>query len=161
MPKCIKCNSLFPKVITREGKQIKLRHRKYCFNCHPLKCFTENQEWDSTCNKCGRNFLYDRKKGHTHNVCNSCLTNKRRVEIKLKLVEAKGGKCIICGYNKCIQALGFHHRDPTTKKFTISGSHNRTMESLLSEIEKCELVCANCHIEVEVGLVLIPEMNVA
>lgn len=42
-------------------------------------------------------------------------------QVKLKAIEYKGGKCQICGYNKCTGALEFHHLDPTKKDFNISG----------------------------------------
>ncbi len=71
-----------------------------------------------------------------------------RQNTKRKLVEYKGGKCIKCGYDKCIAALVFHHRDPSKKDFQISG---RTMafEKMKKEADKCDLVCANCHAEIE------------
>ena len=69
-----------------------------------------------------------------------------RKRTKLKLIEYKGGKCEICGYNKCIAALEFHHLDPNEKDFTISGS-SKSFEHLKEEVDKCILVCANCHRE--------------
>lgn len=72
--------------------------------------------------------------------------------IKEELVEYKGGKCEICGYNKCIQALEFHHLDPTQKDFSISGG-TKSFERLKPEVDKCILVCSNCHKEIHAGLV--------
>lgn len=73
--------------------------------------------------------------------------NKRK-EIKKYAVELKGGKCQICGYNKCLSALEFHHIDPTKKDFAIG----QNMKSLLNdsfkeELNKCILLCSNCHRE--------------
>jgi len=67
---------------------------------------------------------------------------KRRVmlaELKVKM------GCADCGFNKHSAALQFDHIDPATKKFDISKSLNRTWESILEEIAKCVLRCANCH----------------
>lgn len=104
------------------------------------------------CEICGRTYIYNRKCGHTLKKCNSCLVNIRRFKIKENAVKNKGGKCIICGYDKCIQALEFHHLNPNDKKFNISGSHSRKEKDIEKELEKCILVCANCHAEIEAGL---------
>lgn len=59
-----------------------------------------------------------------------------------------GGKCCMCGYSKCIGALDIHHIDPLTKEFAISVDGNtRSWDRVRREIEKCILVCANCHRE--------------
>jgi hypothetical protein len=70
-----------------------------------------------------------------------------RKRTKLKLVEYKGGSCEICGYNKCVGALSFHHTDPNEKDFTISAK-SYSYERLRKEVDKCILVCNNCHIEI-------------
>lgn len=99
------------------------------------------------CSVCERRYFYDRKKGHTKTKCNSCLVNERRFKLKKKCVEYKGGKCIKCGYAKYLQALHFHHLDPTQKDFNISGSHARSWIKIKEELDKCVLLCAICHIE--------------
>lgn len=72
--------------------------------------------------------------------------------IKEELIQYKGGKCQICGYNKCTSALEFHHLDPTQKDFTISGG-TKSFNTLKPEVDKCILVCANCHREIHAGLI--------
>ena len=63
------------------------------------------------------------------------------------LVEHRGGKCVVCGYDKSIRALHFHHLDLKEKLFRVSvGSVSK--ELLLKESEKCILVCSNCHCEI-------------
>jgi hypothetical protein len=83
--------------------------------------------------------------------CRKCMVEavtKRRRVVKVKAVEMKGGKCERCGYSKCIDALDFHHRSKDEKEFSISdGGHSRSWERVKAEIEKCELLCANCHRE--------------
>lgn len=69
---------------------------------------------------------------------------------KLDLVKMFGGKCIICGYNKYIGALHFHHKDAKTKSFGISeGYQHLSLSKLIEEAKKCILVCSNCHAEIE------------
>ena len=86
-------------------------------------------------------------KGHTKTNCNSCTTNTRRLGLKQKCVDYKGGRCERCGYDKCLRALSFHHVDKTNKDFGISGSHARSWEKIKQELDKCVLLCANCHME--------------
>jgi DNA invertase Pin-like site-specific DNA recombinase len=70
-----------------------------------------------------------------------------RKRTKISLVEYKGGKCELCGYNKSVNALQFHHLSPNEKDFTISGK-SYSFERLKTEVDKCMLVCANCHHEI-------------
>lgn len=72
------------------------------------------------------------------------------------MVEYKGGACQLCGYARSLRALDFHHVDPTTKQFSIAGSHNRSWDSLRAELDKCLLVCSNCHGELEGGFRRLP-----
>lgn len=73
---------------------------------------------------------------------------EHRKRVKEELIAYKGGKCEICGYNKCIAALDFHHINPEEKDFTISNSNiYKNIEALKQEVDKCMLVCANCHRE--------------
>jgi hypothetical protein len=71
---------------------------------------------------------------------------------KKKLIEYKGGKCQICGYNKCEQALDFHHINPKEKDFDIS-SNSYSFDKMKKEADKCALLCATCHREVHTGIV--------
>lgn len=100
------------------------------------------------CRSCGRQYVYEKKKGHTRSLCNSCIVNKFRSGFKKKCVEYLSGKCMICGYNKCLAALHFHHRDPKIKDFEIGAAHCRAWDKIKEELDKCDLLCANCHFEV-------------
>lgn len=75
------------------------------------------------------------------------VTIKRRA-IKKMLVERAGGKCVRCGYNKCIRALEFHHQNPNEKDFGISKCLTMSMSDLKAEADKCILLCSNCHAEI-------------
>jgi len=70
-----------------------------------------------------------------------------RKRVKLKLVDYKGGKCEKCDYSKCVDALEFHHIDPNEKDFTIGGK-SWSFDRLKNEVDKCILVCSNCHKEI-------------
>lgn len=67
-----------------------------------------------------------------------------------RMRKAFGSKCGICGYDRCDAALSFHHLDPTEKSFGLGGSRlARSWGVSVSELRKCVLLCANCHMEVE------------
>lgn len=102
------------------------------------------------CKSCGREYEYNRSKtsGHTKEKCNSCKVNLRRFAVKERCLEYKGGKCERCGYDKCKRALCFHHVDSQKKEFTIAKAHCRKWEDLKAELDKCILVCSNCHMEI-------------
>lgn len=89
--------------------------------------------------------------GRLMTECKPCFNSRmmERYETKVQqLLLLKGGSCVKCGYNKCIAALEFHHRDPTQKEFQISKRWSMTDEAVKKEIDKCDLLCANCHREV-------------
>lgn len=80
------------------------------------------------------------------------VTKRRRV-LKLKAIELMGSKCMVCGYDKHQGVLEFHHVNAATKSFGIStGGFSRSWTSIYAELQKCILVCANCHREIELGL---------
>ncbi len=82
---------------------------------------------------------------------------KRRKKLREMARDYKGGKCQICGYKKCARALSFHHLDPKKKDFTISARGlTRSWAKLQEEIDKCVLLCANCHMEVHEGITQLP-----
>jgi transposase len=75
-----------------------------------------------------------------------------RRRTKARLVDEAGGKCEICGYDRCLAALQFHHRNPNEKSFALSlRGRIRSIDKLRAEAAKCVLLCANCHAAVEVG----------
>lgn len=73
----------------------------------------------------------------------------RGLKRKYEYVIKKGGRCKCCGYNKNLSALEFHHRNANEKEFQIDirAFSNHSLEKLEKELEKCELLCANCHRE--------------
>lgn len=87
--------------------------------------------------------------------CTKCMAEaviKRRKKLKQMAVDYLGGCCQLCGYNKTLSALDFHHKDPSQKDFGISANGaTRSFEKLKIELDKCILVCANCHREIHAG----------
>jgi DNA-binding CsgD family transcriptional regulator len=84
-------------------------------------------------------------------ILNYQRVKKYRQTVKEKLVEYKGGKCEKCSYKRCIAALDFHHKIPGEKDFGISQFRNLKWKTLLEEVDKCMLVCSNCHREIHNG----------
>lgn len=84
----------------------------------------------------------------------------RKWELKLKCVQHLGGKCESCGYNRCREALEFHHRNPSSKDFSISSAWiGRSWDAIERELDKCLLLCANCHREVHAGIKLVDSLG--
>lgn len=151
MPICKKCKKKFSKKIIIDGLLRHCNGRVFCFECSPFGChntrsFKEPQicKWH-VCSKLTSGTMYCSR------ACkNKTAVAKKRKKIKLKAIEYKGGKCCKCGYDKCIEALEFHHLNPFEKKFAISGKgHTKSWEKVKEELDKCDLVCANCHREIE------------
>ena len=71
-----------------------------------------------------------------------------RIKLKINAVAYKGGKCEKCGYNKNYTALDFHHINPSKKDFNIASGSIKSWEKVKQELDKCQLLCANCHREV-------------
>jgi transposase-like protein len=86
--------------------------------------------------------------------CRSEAVSRRRRRIKELLVADAGGCCSLCGYDRHIGALQFHHRDGELKAFGLGDRGlTRSLEAVRAEAAKCVLLCANCHSEVEAGIV--------
>jgi transposase len=82
---------------------------------------------------------------------------RRRRKVKAILLREAGGCCRMCGYDRCVAALAFHHLDPEVKEFGVAqGGMARSIEHLRAEVRKCILLCSNCHAEVESGVSSIP-----
>lgn len=95
-------------------------------------------------------FILERRGSYRCRQCRVDAVTKRRCKVKRLLVEAHGGQCIKCGYNKSPKAMDFHHKDPTTKSFSIARAGvTISYDRLFAESLKCELLCANCHRELD------------
>jgi cytochrome c553 len=84
---------------------------------------------------------------------------RRLQKVKRMLVEEAGGCCAVCGYDRCFINLRFHHVNPATKSFAISVASGKSIASYREEAKKCVLVCANCHGEIEAGIIESPRLR--
>lgn len=71
-----------------------------------------------------------------------------RRSMKKQAIKLLGGRCIICGYDKCIDALEFHHESPNEKQFKLGSGNTMSWKDYKLEALKCILVCSNCHKEI-------------
>jgi transposase len=85
--------------------------------------------------------------------CRATAVAVRRRRMKATLVAEAGGRCAMCGYAVSMRALHFHHVDPTLKRLSLNAKGVAlSLDTLRAEAAKCVLLCANCHAEVEAGL---------
>lgn len=130
--KCKKCANEYSKKYREKNKEkIAKRQKEYM---ESLSFRHKKNEY----NKIYRKNEYVKKKNLEAN-------RKWKMEEKKKAVEYKGGSCIKCGYNKCLTALEFHHVIPEEKD---NYNSHWTFERNKNELDKCILVCANCHREI-------------
>lgn len=157
MPVCRKCQTKFPNHVWVDGKQRNIKNRHYCLECNPFGQKlrsgpfpkddlgkVKGRRVERKCKECGRIF-------HTKNasgVCSTCKSRKQRNTKRDIIIKECGGKCQVCGYDKCRDALCFHHVDPTKKSFNLSTSWHAKLSKLREEASKCLLLCANCHFEI-------------
>lgn len=80
---------------------------------------------------------------------------KRRKKVRQMAIAYLGGRCSRCGYARCSEAMEFHHRDSSKKDFGISSrGYTRSWKRVREELDKCLLLCANCHREIHANLQL-------
>jgi len=136
---------------------------KQCCNCESASrrgVVTSVKDGKKLCRKCNKIKPVEEfspGKNGPHSFCRVCVRKANRKlnrQFKDLCLEYKGGKCITCGYNKSPAALEFHHRDPTQKDFAISCYTKRKDFNIIkTELDKCDLLCANCHKELHRVLV--------
>lgn len=106
------------------------------------------------CKHCGESdqekFYKRKRRSISRYVCIDC-SNRQQAEknrkIKLLAIAYKGGKCQKCSYNRCPGALSFHHRNPEEKDTAWKSLKNHSFEKIKFELDKCDLLCNNCHAE--------------
>ena len=162
MPKiCVTCQKEFPFQWRNPetGKLHNLGSRLRCVECSPFGSHTNTSVSPSfrknckVCNRCKTekeaSEFYTRRNGLGYSpyckICTNTQTIERQRELKRVSVEYKGGKCDECGYAKCQGALEFHHVNG--KDFTIGHSKLTSFSKIKDELDKCVLLCANCHRE--------------
>ena len=93
-----------------------------------------------------------RRQNQPKKLTHAQIQKRYRSSIKRRAVKYKGGKCVICDYDRCLRALEFHHLDPKEKDFQISRANGISWDKMTKELDKCILVCCRCHREIHEGL---------
>ncbi len=155
---CRKCGKYIPYYVRIGGKQHNLKGRKFCLDCSPFKGGNRNRydpDVPVQSKKPYSEWTEEQRIRHIARVYKYGLIYKR------KLIDFLGGACKICGYNKCLRAMSFHHRDPGKKKhgLTISEMKNMAWQDILKEGKKCDLLCIRCHMEIEDKISAVNESN--
>lgn len=123
-------------------------------NCY--RYFNLNEREVRFCKRHGETEYRNVSKNSKHLRCCKCSSEavqRRRDKLKELCVEYKGGCCQSCGYSKCLSALEFHHLDPNEKDFGIgSKGYTRSFDKVKIELDKCVMLCANCHREEHANL---------
>jgi hypothetical protein len=138
-----------------EGKQRFVRNRKYCIQCSPFgrhntRPLDVPKRNTKECLGCGKTGDFVRRR-----FCQSCVYKKRTQTVRTKLVELVGNSCWLCGYNRCLNAIDFHHIDPRNKVYNIGIEKltHLSWDVAISEMRKCVRLCSNCHKEVHSGII--------
>lgn len=91
-------------------------------------------------------------------MSNKEAVQKWRKSTKQRIIDSMGGKCQICEYNKCQEALELHHINPDEKEFGLGKvvANPKSWEKIVNELRKCILLCSNCHREVHADVISLP-----
>lgn len=95
-------------------------------------------------------FYFKKLEKRYESWCKSCVYQSQKQrwhDRKKKAIELLGGKCCNCGYDKNHAALDFHHVDPSTKSYQWDELRLKCWKSIVNELQKCILLCRNCHAE--------------
>lgn len=165
---CGKCGQPIPSSAWIDGrKKINLQNRRYCLNCSPFGSKNTRQleklhpPATPTCQECGGPFGIKQRKGR---VCWKCVFASRSLRQLDRVYGVVGDACWLCGYTRGPagrRVLDFHHVDRTAKLFSLDCRHlvNLAWARVRVELQKCVLLCANCHREVETGLIGTQEID--
>jgi 5-methylcytosine-specific restriction endonuclease McrA len=123
-----------------EGMRRNLNNRRFCLQCSP---FGQHNTTAAPIRGVPSAELAElrRKK---RNAKTYRYQKKMRAGLRAALLASRGNACQDCGYDRVAAALEFHHRDPRSKDFTLSGV-STSPARIWAEASKCDLVCANCH----------------
>lgn len=134
-------------------KQLEKEFNK--FNVSSLTSFinTGTNTGNSSCKKCDIVLTDENIASKKHYLicksCNSARAMKREKDGKKRAVEYMGGCCSVCGYDRCIRALEFHHLEPDKKTKDFEKRFKVwSFKRQKGELENCIIVCSNCHREI-------------
>lgn len=114
---------------------------KQCVNCETNLIGNQKMFCSTKCKFNYRKEYYNKKSYQKQ--------QERGLNRKLSFIDKLGGKCQSCGYDKNASALVFHHKNENTKSFQLDIRYfsNKTLSALEEEVNKCMLLCHNCHSE--------------
>jgi formate-dependent nitrite reductase cytochrome c552 subunit len=103
--------------------------------------------YKTKCIDCHNKYMSEVKK-KPESMASRNIKRKKMIQVRKKLaVDRLGGKCSVCGYSKCLAGLTFHHLGDKKKEKDVSQIYDASMERYLNEVDKCKLLCWNCHME--------------
>lgn len=97
----------------------------------------------SICQRC--KVAYNKKRRHERGQPGSLKARLLRKVNKQRAVDYLGGRCVDCQHGYHLSAYDFHHLDPIKKDINPSSLMNRPWDVIKKEIDKCVLLCSNCH----------------
>jgi len=109
---------------------------KICFKDLPIENFYKQKAYN-------KSNVYDTWDCYCK-TCRSIFSSENRRILKVKAIEYKGGKCEKCGLIDEPCVYDFHHLNPKEKEFSF-GKRNLSFDKIKNELDKCILLCANCH----------------
>jgi hypothetical protein len=163
---CQSCSDKFPNVTYIDGKRIKCHARQYCLKCSPWKFHNTSRERNRKrlsqlktihgqlhkfcrgCNAWIPESGYYNHKGHLGTLCKLCNSRVSQANgaiLKEQAIAYAGGKCKDCSGIFHQSVFDFHHLDTKQKDFNIMVNKSASLESIKPELDKCVLLCANCH----------------
>ena len=151
---CVECRTSYNEIYrARIEIPIKVQNPEiaghaYCCSCKQLKSMSEFHKNKSRkggyalqCKTCSKRYVHT---GYKKNI--------RYIATKKEIILEFGGGCCRCGYNEFLSALGFHHVNPTEKEYSPGDIIRKgNIERSFAEINKCVLLCTNCHSSLESG----------
>jgi len=165
----VKCKNCWSIIQVPDGvKPAEIRRRKFCSQACSAKYNNQGKtrhHKGNTCRVCSKLILA--QQNFCSADCREIHYSKRKLDrnkrsggyvvswrqrTKHRAVFYKGGCCELCGYDKSVRALQFHHLLKGEKDFNIS-SVSKSWQSIKGELDKCILLCSNCHAEVHEGIV--------
>ena len=146
MKHCQKCNKEIPPTMIVNGKVKWNNTRKNCIECSPFRFWVSDPTYQGIKQRGYKNWTEEEKQKSRD------YENLKNHERKLFYINQAGGKCKHCGYLKCPRALSFHHRNPKEKEFGLNKLGKKSESRVKNELLKCDLLCMNCHSEIEYEL---------
>jgi hypothetical protein len=157
MRTCQICGTEITNRTTINGKVVNTQRRKMCFACSPFgsgnnKLLKGNLSEADKMAVLARREKTKWERTRSPEARSLTVRNQKifRKERKKKLLSMFGGACRKCGYSRCVRALEFHHKDREAKAFNLSMlGYTCSWKRLVEEASKCEILCSNCHREIE------------